>query len=128
MDVFGDASIYIVGVVMMAAYIGLLKFGTRYPELHMDDPDAPIEHLPDPGPTLKSGPALPAAGGGADLEPDGRGTFAGLVRLRATVFLMFILITQRPIIAHFRKHGDPGVAIRQGFQDLPTAWLPARAT
>jgi TRAP transporter 4TM/12TM fusion protein len=117
-DVFGDASIYIVGVMMMAAYIGLLKFGTRYPELHMDDPDAPIEHLPDAGPTLKSGlhfllPVVVLIWNlmVEELSP-------ALSAFWATVFLMFILVTQRPIIAHFRKQGDPGGAIRQGFQDL----------
>ncbi|MQM31548.1 MAG: C4-dicarboxylate ABC transporter, partial [Candidatus Accumulibacter phosphatis] len=117
-DVFGDASIYIVGVVMMAAYIGLLKFGTRYPELLMDDPDAPIEHLPDAGPTLKSGlhfllPVVVLIWNlmVEELSP-------ALSAFWATVFLMFILVTQRPIIAHFRKQGDPGMAIRQGFQDL----------
>jgi TRAP transporter 4TM/12TM fusion protein len=117
-DVFGDASIYIVGVVMMAAYIGLLKFGTRYPELLMDDPDAPIEHLPDAGPTLKSGlhfllPVVVLIWNlmVEELSP-------ALSAFWATVFLMFILVTQRPIIAHFRKQGDPGGAIRQGFQDL----------
>ncbi|WP_313950719.1 TRAP transporter permease, partial [Accumulibacter sp.] len=117
-DVFGDASIYIVGLLMMAAYIGLLKFGTRYPELHMDDPDKPIETLPDAGPTLKSGlhfllPVVVLIWNlmVEELSP-------ALSAFWATVFLMFILVTQRPIIAHFRKQGDPGAAVRQGFQDL----------
>ncbi len=117
-DVFGDASIYIVGVVMMAGYIGLLKFGTRYPELHMDDPDTPIDHLPDAGPTLKSGlhfllPVVVLIWNlmVEELSP-------ALSAFWATVFLMFILVTQRPMIAFFRQHGDLGAAARQGFQDL----------
>ena len=117
-DVFGDASIYIVGVVMFATYVGLLKFGTRFPELHMDDPDKPIDHLPDAGPTLKSGlhfllPVVVLIWNlmVEELSP-------ALSAFWATVFLMLILVTQRPIIAHFRKQGDPGAAVRQGFQDL----------
>ena len=117
-DVFGDASIYIVGVVMFATYVGLLKFGTRFPELHMDDPDKPIDHLPDAGPTLKSGlhfllPVVVLIWNlmVEELSP-------ALSAFWATVFLMLILVTQRPIIAHFRKQGDPRAAVRQGFQDL----------
>ncbi|WP_291993085.1 TRAP transporter permease [Candidatus Accumulibacter sp. ACC003] len=117
-DVFGDASIYIVGVVMLATYVGLLKFGTRFPELHMDDPNKPFEHLPDAGPTLKSGlhfllPVVVLIWNlmVEELSP-------ALSAFWATVFLMLILVTQRPIIAHFRQQGDPGAAVRRGFHDL----------
>ena len=117
-DVAGDASLYIVGVVMLATYVGLLKFGTRYPELHMDDPNSPIETLPDPGPTLKSGlhfllPVVVLIWNlmVEELSP-------ALSAFWATIFLMFILVTQRPILAHFRQHSDIGGALRQGFQDL----------
>ncbi|HAF55656.1 MAG TPA: C4-dicarboxylate ABC transporter, partial [Thauera sp.] len=38
----------------------------------------------------------------------------------ATLFLMFILVTQRPLFALFRHTGDLGAAARQGFSDLFT--------
>ncbi|HCZ13766.1 MAG TPA: C4-dicarboxylate ABC transporter [Candidatus Accumulibacter sp.] len=117
-DFTGDASLYIVGVLMLATYVGLLKFGTGYPELHMDDPNQPIETLPDAGPTLKSGlhfllPVVVLIWNlmVEELSP-------ALSAFWATVFLMFILVTQRPIIAHFRSRGDLGGAFRQGAQDL----------
>ncbi|HRF72045.1 MAG TPA: TRAP transporter permease [Accumulibacter sp.] len=117
-DFTGDASLYIVGVLMLATYVGLLKFGTGYPELHMDDPNVPIETLPDAGPTLKSGlhfllPVVVLIWNlmVEELSP-------ALSAFWATVFLMFILVTQRPIIAHFRSRGDLGGAFRQGAQDL----------
>ena len=103
---------------MLATYVGLLKFGTGYPELHMDDPNQPIETLPDAGPTLKSGlhfllPVVVLIWNlmVEELSP-------ALSAFWATVFLMFILVTQRPIIAHFRSRGDLGGAFRQGAQDL----------
>ncbi len=54
-DVAGDAAIYIVGVLVTVAYVGLLKFATTYPELQMDDPDDPVLELPETGPTVKAG-------------------------------------------------------------------------
>ena len=36
----------------------------------------------------------------------------------ATLFLMFILVTQRPLFALFRRTGDVGAAAKQGFSDL----------
>lgn len=43
----------------VASYIGLLWFGSKQPELELDDPDAPVFELPETGPTVKSGFALP---------------------------------------------------------------------
>ena len=40
---------------MLAAYIGLLKYSARYPELEMDDPNNPVLELPEVGPTVKVG-------------------------------------------------------------------------
>ena len=50
-----DAAIYIVVAGLLAAYLGLLWLGAQQPELELDDPDAPIFHLPETGPTLRSG-------------------------------------------------------------------------
>jgi len=118
--VAGDASLAIAGVLMLAAYVGLLKFGTRYPELHMDDPDQPIEKLPRPGPTLKSGLhfLLPVVALIWNLMVEELSP--ALSAFWATLFLMFILVTQRPIIAWFRRQGELGAATRQGFDDLLT--------
>lgn len=114
----GDASLFIVGALMLASYVGLLKFGTRYPELHMDDPDQPLESLPATGPTLKSGLhfLLPVAALIWNLMVEELSP--ALSAFWATLFLMFILITQRPIIAWFRGRGDLANATSQGLLDL----------
>ncbi len=118
--VAGDASLYIVAVLMLAAYIGLLKFGSHYPELHMDDPNEPIEKLPPAGPTLKSGLhfLLPVVALIWNLMVEELSP--ALSAFWATMFLMFILVTQRPIIALFRKRGELLASVREGFGDLLT--------
>ncbi len=119
-DVAGDASLYIVGVLMLAAYVGLLKFGTHFPELHMDDPNQPIDKLPATGPTLKSGLhfLLPVVALIWNLMVEELSP--ALSAFWATVFLMFILVTQRPIIAFFRNRGELLASVREGFGDLLT--------
>ena len=115
---FGDAAIWVVGLGVLAAYIGLLWFGTRQPELELDDPNAPVFELPETGPTLKSGLhyLLPVVVliwclMVEQLSP-------GLSAFWATVFMIFILLTQRPIQAAFRQRGDLAGAAKQGVADL----------
>lgn len=119
-DVTGDSAFVIAGALMVGAYIGLLKFGTRYPELHMDDPNEPLEKLPDVGPTLKSGLhfLLPVVALIWNLMVEQLSP--ALSAFWATVFLIFILITQRPIIAYFRGQKDLFAPLYQGFSDLLT--------
>jgi TRAP transporter 4TM/12TM fusion protein len=54
-DFAGGGAFAIVGALMLAAYIFIVRFAARYPELHMDKPDEKMEYLPEIGPTLKSG-------------------------------------------------------------------------
>ncbi|MGB3275499.1 MAG: TRAP transporter permease [Castellaniella sp.] len=116
--VAGDASVLIAALLLGGAYVGLLKFSTRYPELQMDDPEQPLETLPDIGPTLKSGLyfLLPVVAliWNLMVEQLSPATSA----FWATVFLIFILVTQRPLIAWFRGHQDLETPLRQGGRDL----------
>ena len=117
-EIAGDASLFIISLLMLASYIGLLKFGTYYPELHMDDPNQPIKKLPDPGPTLKSGLhfLLPVVALIWNLMVEELSP--ALSAFWATLFLIFILVTQRPIIAWFRGRDEIATAVRTGFDDL----------
>ena len=117
-DLTGAASMYIVSVLMLGTYVALLKFGTGYPELHMDDPNLPMEVLPDVKPTLRSGLhfLLPVVALIWNLMVEELSP--ALSAFWATLFLMFILVTQRPIIAYFRQRGNLAADIRHGFQDL----------
>ncbi len=107
-DLAGDAAIYIVGVLVAAAYIGLLKFATTYPELEMDDPNNPVLELPETGPTVKAGLyfLLPIVVLMWCLIVE---RFSpGLSAFWATVLMIVIVVTQRPLLAYFRKHQTQG--------------------
>ncbi|MGB5613173.1 MAG: TRAP transporter fused permease subunit, partial [Sedimenticolaceae bacterium] len=101
-DFTGDAAIYIVSVLVGAAYVGLLKFATKYPELEMDDPDDPVLELPETGPTVKSGLhfLLPIVVLMWCLIVE---RFSpGLSAFWATMLMVVIVLTQRPLLAFFR--------------------------
>jgi TRAP transporter 4TM/12TM fusion protein len=116
--VTGDASMIITSVLMMAAYIGLLKYEAGYPELHLDDPNAPIDSLPEPGPTIKSGLhfLLPVVALIWNLMVEELSP--ALSAFWAIMFLVVILVTQRPLSAWFRGKGNVGGEIREGLCDL----------
>ncbi len=113
----GDAASFIIGVLLFAAYLALLRFGTGYPELKLDDPNAPIVELPESGPTVRVGlhyllpvVVLVWALMVERLSP-------GLSAFWASALMIFILLTQRPIIAYFRKRPLAG-SLRQGWDEL----------
>ncbi|MCU0761794.1 MAG: TRAP transporter permease [Hydrogenophaga sp.] len=117
-DLLGDAAIWVVGAGLLGAYIGLLWFGSRQPELALDDPNAPVFELPETGPTVKSGlhyllavVVLIWCLMVEQMSP-------GLSAFWATMFMIFVMVTQKPIIAIFRQQGAVGAAARQGFADL----------
>ncbi len=116
--VAGDAAIWIVGAGLLAAYVGLLRFGARQPELQLDDPNAPVFELPETGPTVKSGlhyllavVVLIWCLMVEQMSP-------GLSAFWATVFMVFVMLTQKPIMAFFRGRGHLAAAARQGLVDL----------
>ena len=116
--VAGDNAFMLIAAGMLFAYIGLIRFAARFPELHMDDPNDPITELPDAGPTLKSGLhfLLPVAALIWNLMVEELSP--ALSAFWATCFLMFILVTQRPLFAFFRGHGGQAHAFKQGWRDL----------
>ncbi len=119
-DVAGDASVFVIAALMLVAYIGLVKYESGYPELHLEDPNAPILKLPEAGPTIKSGLhfLLPVAALIWNLMIEELSP--ALSAFWATMFLIFILITQRPLSAWFRGQGQVNAALAQGFADLKT--------
>src|SRR5690606_38569995 len=117
-DVMGGAAIWIVGVGLLGAYVGLLWFGSKQPELELDDPNAPVFELLETGPTVKSGlhyllavVVLIWCLMVEQMSP-------GLSAFWATMFMIFVMVTQKPIVAMFRQQGSVGAATRQGFADL----------
>ncbi len=115
-DLAGDAAIYIVGVLVTAAYIGLLKFATTYPELQMDDPENPVLELPETGPTVKAGLyfLLPIVVLMWCLIVE---RFSpGLSAFWATMLMIVIVLTQRPLLAFFRGQALQG-QLRRGLTE-----------
>ncbi len=115
---FPDAAIYLVGVLLFGAYFGLLWYGAKQPVLELDDPDAPVFELPETGPTLKSGlhyllsvVVLIWCLMVEQLSP-------GLSAFWATLFMIAILVTQRPLTAFFRGQGEYGAAVKLGLREL----------
>lgn len=117
-DVLGDAAIWAVGVLVMAAYIGLLWLGARQPELMLDDPNAPVFELPETAPTLKSGLhyLLPVVVLIWSLMVEQMSP--GLSAFWATMFMVFIMLTQRPILALLRGRRALMAEARRGFAEL----------
>ncbi|APW46812.1 TRAP transporter permease [Rhodoferax antarcticus] len=117
-NVAGDAAVWIVGIGLLAAYVGLLWFGAKQPVLELDDPNAPVFELPETGPTVKSGlhyllavVVLIWCLMVEQMSP-------GLSAFWATLFMIFVMLTQKPISVAFRGHGNLGQAAKQGFYDL----------
>jgi TRAP transporter 4TM/12TM fusion protein len=111
-------ALYLIGVGVLAAYLGLLWLGSRQPELTLDDPNAPVFELPETAPTLKSGlhyllsvVVLIWCLMIEQMSP-------ALSAFWATMFMIFVMVTQRPIMAVLRGQGAIGASFRQGFADL----------
>ena len=116
--VLGDAAIWIISALLVAVYVGLVWVGSRHPELAVDDPNTPVVSLPEVGPTVRSGLhfLLPVIVLIWCLMVERLSP--GLSAFWATVFMMFILLTQRPLFALFRGQGGLIAQIRRGGNDL----------
>ena len=117
-DVAGDAAIWIIGAGLLVAYVALLWFGSQQPELPLDDPEAPVFELPETAPTVKSGlhyllavVVLIWCLMVEQMSP-------GLSAFWATMFIIFVMLTQKPIQAFFRGTGGLAAAAKLGAFDL----------
>lgn len=117
-DVFGSAATWIVGIATVAIYVALVAYSTKFPELEIDDPDSELLELPAPGPTAKAGLyfLLPIVVLVWCLTVE---RFSpGLSAFWATVFMIFIVITQRPLQAYFKQSQPISTAVKTGFVEL----------
>ncbi|MCB1857828.1 MAG: TRAP transporter permease, partial [Gammaproteobacteria bacterium] len=108
-DYTGEAAIYIVAAGVLAAYVALVAYSARYPELAMDDPNSPLLELPEIGPTVKVGLyfLLPIVVLMWCLVVE---RFSpGLSAFWATLFMILIVLTQRPLQAMFRGRSAAGM-------------------
>lgn len=115
---FPEIGGYVVGALLLATYIGLLFYAAQNPPLEMDNPNAPVVKLPETAPTVKTGLhyLLPIVVLVWFLMVERKSP--GLSAFWATSFMVFIIITQRPILAFFRKQKEYIKEIKGGGMDL----------
>ncbi len=112
-SVFGEQTPYIAGFVLLAAYLALIKLATSVPELPTGHH---ITEIPDTLPTVKAGlyyllpiTVLVWCLTVERLSP-------GLSAFWATVFMIFIVVTHKPLKAWFKK--QPLSILHEGLLDL----------
>ena len=115
---FPNTAGYIIFAFISLVYVGLLYIASKEEPLKLDDPNAPVTALPLPGPTIRSGLhfILPVVVLVWALMVDRLSP--GLSAFWATGFMIFILITQRPLTAMMRGESAIGAAVKQGGADL----------
>ncbi|MGF2686343.1 TRAP transporter permease [Marinobacter sp. DUT-3] len=114
----GEAAVWVLGPLLLLVYVGLVAYATRFPELEIDDPNADMGELPEMGPTVKTGLyyLLPVVVLVWCLTVE---RFSPqLSAFWATVFMIFIVVTQRPLRAFFRKQGALLESFKTGVLDL----------
>lgn len=118
--VLGDATPWVVAAALTVVYIALLKLASGYPELESDDPNQPIYSLPQTRPTVLVGLQyiLPVVVLVWCLMVERLSP--GLSAFWATMFMIFIILTQRPITSIFRGRSNMSVDLREGAMDLWT--------
>jgi TRAP transporter 4TM/12TM fusion protein len=114
----GEAAIPVIGLLLLGAYVGLLWIGSRQPVLELDDPNAPVFELPETKPTVRSGlhyllavVVLVWCLMVEQLSP-------ALSAFWATMFMVFIILTQKPILGVMRGASNIGADIKAGVSDL----------
>ena len=101
----GDAAIWVIGALLVAVYLALLKIAASNPPLPAEDPDAPLEKLPQTRPVLLSGLhfLLPVVVLVWCLMIERLSP--GLSAFWGSVILVIILLTQRPLLSWMRRNG-----------------------
>ncbi len=123
--VFGVAASWILGAVLLAVYIAMMRYKAAYADLPQDDLSKAIVKVPDFFETARTGlhyllPVIVLIWClmVEELSP-------GLSAFWGTAFLMFIMLTQRPLLAGFRNEGAFAARFRDGFDDLIAAFQGA---
>lgn len=101
----GDSALWVIGALLALVYLGLLKIAASNPPLPHEDPDAPLEQLPETRPVLLSGLhfLLPVVVLVWCLMIERLSP--GLSAFWGSVMLVIILLTQRPLLSMLRKDG-----------------------
>jgi TRAP transporter 4TM/12TM fusion protein len=119
--VFGAAATWVLGIALIVAYVGLVRYKAKHADLELDDPTKSIVKVPDFFATARTGLhfLLPVVVliwclMVEELSP-------GLSAFWGTIFLIFIMVTQRPLVAAFRGEHAFMARLHEGFDDLISA-------
>ena len=114
----GESTPWIIAAGIGIVYLGLAMTCSKQPDLEIDDPNAPVLELPLPGPTIRSGLhyILPVIVLIWCLMVERLSP--GLSAFWATVLMIFILLTQRPLFALFRGNRNLGHYVKLGYSEL----------
>jgi TRAP transporter 4TM/12TM fusion protein len=110
----GDNTFGVILAILAVSYVGLLYMSSKVPDLDTDD----IEELPEVGPTVKAGLhyILPVVVlvwllTVERFSPE-------LSAYWASIFMIVIVLTQKPLMDFFRKKDDVFARVKEGFHDL----------
>ncbi len=115
---FGDAATPIVLTALGMAYVGLIWWRSRFPDLEVDDPTAVMLELPDAGTTAQTGfhYLLPIVVLVWSLMVERLSP--GLSAFYATIVLIIMVLTQDALTALFRGNAALGAPLRKGLDNL----------
>lgn len=115
--VFGEATPWVLGAVGLAIYLATVWYAARHEDLKIDDPDAPIIHLPRAWDVTRTGLdfTIPLVVLLWCLMVEQMSP--GLSAFWATVAVIGIVATRKPLLALFRGHHF-GAAIDSAVHDL----------
>lgn len=115
---FPNTAGYIIFAFLTLVYMALLFVASKEAPLKLDDPNSEVTALPLPGPTARSGLhfILPVVVLVWALMVDRLSP--GLSAFWASSYMVFILLTQRPLMAIFRGESKLATDIKEGFMDL----------
>jgi TRAP transporter 4TM/12TM fusion protein len=115
--IFGDAAPWVLGITGVGIYLGTIWYAARFPDLKLDDPNAPIIHIPRAWDVTRTGldfliPLIVLLWClmVEQMSP-------GLSAFWATVTVLGILATRKPLLALFRRL-DMRAAINSTIDDV----------
>ena len=111
----GDYTFWAATAIILLVYLGLVAYATRFPELGQSDK---IDKLPVPGPIIKAGLyyLLPVVVLIWCLTVERLSP--GLSAFYASLLMVVILLTHKPIKALVRKQREVGAQVREGLGDF----------
>jgi len=116
---YPDMSFTVVTIVCAVAYLVLVWLASKREDLFVDSPDAPILELPKAGETAMTGLyyILPIVILIWCILPTPDRLSPALAAFWATIAMIIVALTHRPLKAFFRGSGDIGAGFRQGVSD-----------